>query len=330
MPWLTTAWDRVRQNLAADRLAHALLVGGERGVGKRAFADALATLLVCERVSADSDGACGQCRQCLLVAGQSHPDVRVYAPEKSKMIRIDQVRALSAFAVASPQVARRKVVVVDRADQLNINSANALLKTLEEPSADTLLILLQENGRPILPTIRSRCQALGLPVPSPQQALQWLQAHDDGSHTHDQQALALRLAGGAPRLALEHLGSGFLAQRSEALEAFRQFLKAGVTVAAATKAFRPLGLEAVLGLMEIWAADMARIGAGGGPVDTEAGDMLRYLARQNPCWRAHELLDAIHEARAGLVNNVSPELEITRLLIAWRALMPSRRRARAP
>src|SRR5690606_30069667 len=97
-------------------------------------------------------------KQCALTIAGTHPDIRFYAPEKSRMIRVDQVRALSAFAVGSPQVAHRKVIVVDRADQLNINAANALLKTLEEPSADVVLILLQEAGRPILPTLRSRCQ----------------------------------------------------------------------------------------------------------------------------------------------------------------------------
>src|SRR5690554_7199586 len=92
------------------------------------------------------------------------------------MVKVDQIRALSSFAVASPQVAHHKIAIVDRADQLNINAANALLKTLEEPQPDVTLLLLQESGRPILPTIRSRCQALTIPLPTTEQGGQWLAA----------------------------------------------------------------------------------------------------------------------------------------------------------
>jgi DNA polymerase-3 subunit delta' len=88
-----------------------------------------------------------------------------------------------------------------------------------------------------------------------------------------------------------------------------------------------MGLESALWLFEGWAGDLARISAGGQPRDAEAADMLTFLARNNPSWRAHELLDAIHESRSAGVYNVNPELEAGRLLIAWQKLMPRRRPA---
>ncbi|MGC8119039.1 DNA polymerase III subunit delta' [Marinobacter sp. VGCF2001] len=333
MPWLERAWATVQHGLAQDRLAHALLVVGERGVGKRLWAETVAGLLLCDRPSG-MDGnapvACGQCRQCQLMAAGSHPDVRVYAPEKSRMVKVDQIRALSSFAVASPQVAHRKVAIVDRADQLNINAANALLKTLEEPLADVTLLLLQESGRPVLPTIRSRCQTMTIPLPNADDAGKWLAARvaelePSARPSAEDLAKGLMLAGNAPRLALEFATGGFLAQRDQAFEAFRQFMKGQITVGDASRPFKALGLDATLWLFENWAADLARCCAGGEVQDAEAGDMLAYLARSNPPWQAHLLLERVRESRSAGVYNVSPELEASQLLLAWRELMPRKR-----
>lgn len=335
MPWLQKSWQFIQQRLAEERLPHALLVNGECGVGKRAWADAVAGLLLCASPLNGETGApvaCGQCRQCELFAASSHPDVQVFSPEKSRMIRIEQVRSLSAFAVSSPQVASRKIAVIDRADQLNINSANALLKTLEEPVEDFVLLLLQESGRPVLPTIRSRCQVLSIPVPALEQANQWLVskvAHleADKQPSAELMAKSLMLAGNAPRLALEYVTGEFPALRDEAFDKFRQFMKGQIAVSEAAKAFKALGLEDMLWLFEGWAADLARLCANGRANDVEAGEMLGFLAGINPAWRAHELLDMVRESRAAGVYNVSPELEASRLLIAWRDLMPRKRRA---
>lgn len=329
MPWLTPVMEPFAQALDQGRMPHATLIHGERGVGKRQLAETIAALLVCDRRVAGSRQACGECRQCQLVGGESHPDIRIYQPEKSRMIRIDQVRALSQFAVASPQVARLKVAILDRADQLNINAANALLKTLEEPASDVVLLLLQETGRPVLPTIRSRCRVMSVPTPPAAEAVSWLLARleeRDEASAPEQQALALQLARGAPRLALELLDTGFLEHRKAALDAFRQFMKGAMSVATAAKAFRDLGHEATLNLMEGWANDLARAMAGGQPRDPGIDEVVRYLASGNPPWRAQELVDAIRDSRRALVNNVNPELETDRLLIQWRGLMPRRRR----
>ncbi|WP_144821891.1 DNA polymerase III subunit delta' [Marinobacter piscensis] len=334
MPWLKTSWQTVQERLADGRFPHALLVTGESGVGKRAWADAVSELLLCTsplNSEAGAPVACGRCRQCELVAASSHPDVRAFSPEKSRMIRVDQVRSLSEFAVSSPQVAERKVAIIDRADQLNINAANALLKTLEEPAPDFVLLLLQESGRPVLPTIRSRCQVVPLPVPSAGQANEWLTRKVAGLDSEnrpsaEQLAKALMLAGNAPRLALEYATGEFPGLRDEAFNKFREFMRGQVAVADAAKAFKALGLEDMLWLFEGWAADLARLCAGGQPADPEAVEMLGFLARNNPAWCAHELLDQVRDARAAGVYNVNPELEASRLLIAWRNLMPRKRR----
>lgn len=335
MPWHSRAWATVRSQWSEGRLPHALIITGERGVGKRAWAQAVAELLLCDTPAngeAGEPAACGRCKQCELFAASTHPDLRAYAPEKSRMVKVDQVRALSTFAVASPQVAQRKVAIIDRADQLNINAANALLKTLEEPQPDVTLLLLQESGRPLLPTIRSRCQTITIPTPDVEAANNWLvgevQALDEATRPSAQVlAKALMLSGNAPRLALEYATGEFIGLRDKAFEQFKQFMKGRVPVAEAARAFKALGLEDSLWLFEGWAADLARLSLGGSAIDTEAEEMLGFLARSNPAWRAHALLDMVKEAREAGVYNANPELEASRLLIAWQKLMPVKRRA---
>ncbi|KAA1175105.1 DNA polymerase III subunit delta' [Marinobacter salinexigens] len=335
MPWLTQAWTQVQQRYAEDRLPHALIVTGERGVGKRAWAETVAGLLLCESPEYKAQGepiACGRCKQCELLAASSHPDLRIYAPEKSRMVKVDQVRALTSFAVASPQVGHHKVAIIDRGDQLNINAANALLKTLEEPLPDVTLLLLQESGRPLLPTIRSRCQTLTIPMPSQDQANRWLVdrvslLEDADRPSAEVLAKALMLSGNAPRLALEYATGEFISLRDEAFERFKQFMKGQIPVGEAAKSFKALGLEDSLWLFEGWSADLARLAAGGQAVDTEAGEMLSFLAARNPPWRAHELLDLVKQSREAGVYNANPELEASRLLIAWQRLMPVKRRS---
>jgi len=321
MPWLVQAWQTLQHRLDGGKLPHAWLITAEAGVGKRTWADHAAHMLVCGQ----SPAPCGQCRQCQLVAGGSHPDIRAYGPEnRSRVIKVSQIRELIGFAMTSPQVSHRKVAIIDRADQLNPSAANALLKTLEEPPEDLVLILLQESGRPILPTIRSRCQVMTLPAPGPGQALVWLQeAASDLEQVSEESCLkALQLAGGAPRQALEYLQTDIVAGRDRALDHFRQYLKAQITVNEAARPFKDLGLEQSLRLLEGWAADLARLGAGGEASDTTASDVLGYLAGRNSAWRAHELLAAIQKSRAAMTNNVNPDLEIQRLLIGWQGLMP--------
>ncbi|MBU2955670.1 DNA polymerase III subunit delta' [Marinobacter sp. F3R08] len=333
MPWLSRAWQTIQSRVKEDRLPHALILAGERGVGKRVWAEAVGALLLCDRPVNGESGlptACGQCKQCELLAASSHPDIRVYAPEKSRMVKVDQVRALSSFAVASPQVGHHKVAIIDRADQMNINAANALLKTLEEPLPDVTLILLQESGRPVLPTIRSRCQTLTVPVPTNSDANAWLAGRvrklpEDARPSPEVLAKALMLAGNAPMLALDYATGEFIGLRDTALERFKEFMKSRIPVGEAAKAFKSMGLEDTLWLFETWAGDLARLIAGGTAQDADAEDMLGFLSRGTPAWRAHELLDMVKESRAAGVYNASPELEASRLLIAWQKLMPVKR-----
>ncbi len=189
LPWLAAP---LRQALAQP--GHALLLVAAPGVGALEFQLTLAQAWLCE--AAVDDRPCGQCTSCRLFQARTHPDLKVLLPETlrvelgwseagedseggkkkpSKQIRIDEVRGAIDWIVKTTSRGRAKVLVVHPAEALNPVGANALLKTLEEPPAGARLLLSCSDAEHLLPTVRSRCQRLGLPAPAPADAAAWLE-----------------------------------------------------------------------------------------------------------------------------------------------------------
>ncbi|MBF0152271.1 MAG: DNA polymerase III subunit delta' [Magnetococcales bacterium] len=156
---------RLQGYLAAGHVPHALLFSGPTGIGKATVIQAFVAALFCQqyagKVSPVVRSACGACTPCRKIAGEHHPDlVRVaLLPEKTR-IAVEQIRDVCAFLALTPLEAELKVAIVDDAALMNETAANALLKTLEEPPASSLLILNTSRPGSLLPTIRSRCQAV--------------------------------------------------------------------------------------------------------------------------------------------------------------------------
>ncbi len=228
LPWHDTAWRQL-QALRA-RLPHAILFHGNPGIGKTSFADAFASSLLCENRT-PGGYACGTCLSCGWFDQYSHPDYRRIRPEvldgdgsegeddnaevtetkktskavkaPSKDIRIEQIRALGNFMNLSTHRQGKRVVLLYPAEAMNSTSANALLKTLEEPPPDTVFLLVSNSPDRLLPTILSRCRQFALPMPSHAQALAWLEAQ---KVTNAETWLAEQ--GGAPLTALALAGAG--------------------------------------------------------------------------------------------------------------------------
>lgn len=233
-PWLL----KQRERLLAQR-GHAWLLQGPSGLGQYALGLSLAQAWLCEQPTAQ--GACGVCESCHLIGSRSHPDLVVLMPETemlargwplseaaqkevddkkrkpSKEIRVEAMRDMVAFAQRTSARGRGTAVLVYPAERMNTVTANALLKTLEEPAGDTRFVLASESAHQLLPTIRSRCQAHAMVWPSDSEAIAWLQAaaQDAGlKEVGETEALAwLQAAGGRPEDALEWAQSGLTAAR---------------------------------------------------------------------------------------------------------------------
>lgn len=179
------AWTQIQSAKAADHLAHALLLTGSAGIGKLAFAEAVAASLLCD-TPGPNGVACGQCTACTWHASGNHPDFRRLRPEayseelpesedakpgakadkkKSEQIRIDQVRALESFIQVGSHRGRR-IILIEPAEAMNEATANALLKSLEEPPSGVHFLLVSHAAERLLPTVRSRTRTVPMTVPS--------------------------------------------------------------------------------------------------------------------------------------------------------------------
>ncbi|MCX7512459.1 DNA polymerase III subunit delta' [Frateuria sp. STR12] len=210
--WHEPHWQRLQSRLGRGAMPHAMLLCGPAGLGKRAFLQRFVRGLLCER--SHEGEACGQCRTCLLLEAGTHPDFVTisYGLRKDgvqrKEIVVDQVRELSARLAMASQFGGWQVVVIDPADAMNAAAANALLKTLEEPSPQTLLLLVADAPWRLPQTIRSRCQRIEFQLPSQADAMAWLSAQGVA-----EPAVALEAAGGNPGLARAWAEQGALARR---------------------------------------------------------------------------------------------------------------------
>ncbi len=174
-PWQESLWQELSSRFNNQQLAHSLLVSGVSGLGKMDFLTHFSRLMLCK--APEQGRACGNCANCKQGGREFHPDIlHIGAEEGSKEIKVDQIRALSEFAHKSSHSGACKVVIIRDAHRLNVNAANALLKTLEEPSADTFIFLASDFPGRLLPTIRSRCQSVKFPTADKVQAKAWLQA----------------------------------------------------------------------------------------------------------------------------------------------------------
>jgi DNA polymerase-3 subunit delta' len=210
-PWQEEVWNRLTD--MHGRLPHALLFHGRPGIGKLHLAEVLAQSLLCENRSKNGL-ACGVCPACAWFASGNHPDYRVIQPEAlspaeedaetgeaidegkkkpSKQIKIEQIRALSDFLNVGSHRNGYRVVLIYPAESMNPGAANALLKSLEEPSAGVIFLLVSNQPRRLLATVRSRCHALALSLPSRALSLRWLQEQGGKSA-----AAELAFAGDAP------------------------------------------------------------------------------------------------------------------------------------
>ena len=204
LPWTQAAFDAFF--ITQDRQAHAYLLAGHSGLGKTVFAVQLAKTLLCQ---ASDKKACGQCQSCRLFESGSHPDLHVLQSEKrtvdqadlvatyapryledeskrqkrkkpSAVITIDQVRDVVPDINTRPHLSNCRIIILNAAEDMNVNAANSLLKSLEEPPSDSFFLLISHDPGRLLPTLRSRCNRIDFRLPEKLQALAWLNSQLPG------------------------------------------------------------------------------------------------------------------------------------------------------
>lgn len=322
--WQTNLWQRLIAQ--AERLPHALLLEGARGIGKRDFALALIAAHLCETPHPDGH-ACGQCSACHWIGQDSHPDLRLLEPlttdnddeaelgttRKKYEITIAQVRALGDFVNLSSHRAGNRMVLIHPAEALNPASANALLKTLEEPSPNSTLILVSHQANFLLPTIKSRCHRISMPPSTTTQAHDWLKQQGV-----EPASLCLALAGGAPLLAREYADAHYLQARQSFLSALQkpkhlnwlQLAEQGAKADLATR----------FDWLQKWIADLvtARL-AGKVRYNLDFVSSLQDLAVQVNLMRVQNFADELAQIKRRLRHPLNPQLLLESALLSYLA-----------
>ncbi len=273
-PWQQAVWQQLQQ----PRLPHAIMLASPAHSGVEELAGALAGRLICTEIQSDTGLACGQCRNCKLLAAGSHPDVFSLSPAAdSKVIKVDQVRDFVRQMTLTPGIARNKVAIIWPAEKMNLAAANALLKTLEEPAGDAYIILASCEPASLLATIRSRCQKYTLAVAEAQIVDTWLEAQD---YPAEQRQSAILAARGLPLSALEYLQQELLPVRRSVgvalLKSARGQLGANQVATEWVKLGTELGRPLVWLWLSQWLQDIIRSRvskqAGSDPIATAVSD----------------------------------------------------------
>lgn len=223
-PWLEDPFERLQAAFREGRLGHAWLLAGPAGLGKINLALAVAARLLTPRATAPvrlAPADAGAAMASRHEPANHPPDLHWVFPEPDKRsISVDQIRAMSQAQTLTSLHGQTKVVIVEPADALTPSAANALLKTLEEPTRDTYLLLVSHQPGRLPATIRSRCQTLTLSPPRPDKALDWLDELPAGPSRTDWMQL-LALADGSPLRALTLNDNEYSSKNSEFEDKFQ-------------------------------------------------------------------------------------------------------------
>ena len=325
MPWLAEAQASVERAIRSDHLGHALLVHAAAGVGGDWLAFWIAARVFCS-APANQPRPCGACIDCRRVLAGEHPDCSLVAPEEtSKEIKIDQVRELCQDLRLTSHGGRLKVALVMPADRMNRFAANALLKTLEEPTPGTLLVLVAAQPSRLPATIRSRCQSLPVRAPSLEESLSWLAGQ--ASPGIDWRAV-LAVLGLRPLDALGVDPARIAALQRETAESLLQALRGGLDPVHTADRWSRDDLGLRLAAIENWITDRVREWAGG---SADSAEMRAdpYLPEPHATLNIRalfEALDGVREARRLEDTPVNKALLLERLL--WRLTAAGGNRAR--
>jgi DNA polymerase III subunit delta' len=340
-PWQNEPWQRWAG--LRSRLPHAILLKGAQGIGKLDFAMNIAQSLLCEQVQAGmhndsqkprADGlACQDCPSCHWFQQETHPDFRLLQPDAladaeeneereagkkkpSRQISVDLVRALGDFANLTAHQGGHRVVVIHPAESMNINAANALLKTLEEPSGQMLIILVSHKPQQLLPTILSRCLALPMTMPTPETSSAWLKQQG----IRDPATLLAR-AGFAPLTAARLAEEG---AETDEYNSFLQEIRQSSEFDALALAEQLQKTEAthVIHWLQQWCYDLASAKLSGKVrYHPELIDYIKNISERIPAFDLMHFQKELLVARREAMHPLNPRLLFESLFLSYRQIM---------
>jgi len=305
-PWFETARNEVNAAIAADRLAHGILIHEDPGTGGLEFARWITQRVNCRE---QARAPCGECQECRWVAADQHPDVTRLSPEgDSTQILIQSVRDLAADLSLTSHGRGYKVAIVSPAEAMNHFAANALLKTLEEPPKRTLVLLVTSQPSRLLPTLRSRCSRLRLVGPSREAAAEYLKATRGAGPW----AEALAATGAGPFALLEADPAALAQLRSDTIATMRDIGSGNLQPPAVADRWAKGDLAIRLSCLESWVTDHILENAAIRDVTHLSG-----AALPPKICRLFEFSDAIRDMRKLAHTPINKTMAVEALLWRW-------------
>ena len=339
LPWHQPNWEGFARSFG--NLHHAQLVVAPEGFGLREFCLDMARFSLCRHPDGDRGAGCGECQNCKLFIAGTHPDLHVVSTEweavngradaiarysemyqdregrekkarPARIIPIDQIRILIDNFARRPHISQRKVGLIVPADRLNINAANALLKLLEEPPPDSLLILATSEPSRLPRTVLSRCIRLNLSKSDREQALEWLGQHVETGEME----MALELADGAPLKARTLCETGLMQARKDMVEGLVGISRRNLSPYELSASLQRLEFEEVLKWLQEFVKDLIKWkGAGQMPwwqAARDTGPAPETLS-QDKLFQVYDRISAYRRIARG---NLNEELALDNILLS--------------
>jgi DNA polymerase-3 subunit delta' len=314
LPWLGGAQQRLRAAQAAGRLPHSLLLLSAPGLGAELLANWIGAAALCESAAGRP---CGACPSCILLQADTHPDVHIVRLEEdAQQIKVDQIRDLIGSLSLSSYRGGYKVGIIEGAEALNANGANAFLKTLEEPTDKTLLILIARPSHRLPATIASRCLRIALRAPDRPTALAWLAARHPEVKSWD---AALALSGGAPLLAEGYQPAELQELERDMRESLDEMSRGAVDVTLLAERWIKTDVTLRLHWLENWITRQVQA-QWGGAISHQSAEPVRLPAAllKAKIRALFELLDAARESRRLASTGLNQQLALEALLLGGR------------
>ena len=311
--WHQPVWQQLAERLDADRVPHGILLTGSASVGKGDVARNFASALLCSNRQ-PGGVPCGECASCRYTSARSHPDLHeIGLEEDARWMKIDQIRKLSRQAALTSSLGRYQVFIVNPADRLTVSAANAFLKTLEEPRADSVLLLVAESMRRLPITILSRCQCFHVATPSREEALKWLSVRTPGRDSQEV-AESLDFANGLPGIALKLLQQDLLTVARTTRTQLDQVAREQVSVLQVAAQWQSDYPEHRLSWMHRVLSASCRAHCGeDNPLALTVGRDLASLT---------QMVADVERTQMLMDGNLRPELLLEGLLVRWQSNRP--------
>ena len=310
--------DILSRAVKNNKVPHAYLFSGPGGIGKKLVAMTLAKSLQCDT---EADKPCNICLPCKKVEDGNHPDISVVAPD-GQFIKVEQIRELQKRLGYKPFEGKATVCIIDGADRLNISAANSLLKTLEEPPAQTHIILIAENIRMVIPTILSRCQRINF-SPLADEEVERILNKDKSFALEDIKTIAA-MSGGSPGKALNMAGSFPMDEKALLLQEFSNMDSADKAFSVAEDMVAKDQIDRLmekLELLKFFIRDimLTKLGNSNKLVNISQKNIIIKRANQFTIKEIISKFEIISEAEKAITMNANKRLTVeTMLLKLWK------------